>query len=69
MRLSSYLPLSLGFAFSFSVIPTEVAGFFFRAVRGAPATEWRDRGNQRSVPQLDGTTRPLFASCYLFAAI
>lgn len=59
-------PLFLFFLFSFAVIPpalskaegTGMAGLFFRAVCGAPAMEWRDHGNQCSVPSLDGTTTP-----------
>ena len=39
-------PWRAALLFSDSVIPTGVAGFFFRAVRGAPATKRRDRGNQ-----------------------
>jgi len=46
---------ALGFSFSNSVIPTGVVAFFFRAVRGAAATEWNDRGNQCSSSQLDET--------------
>ena len=59
----------LALFFSYSVIPTGVAGLFFRAVRGAPATEWRDRGNRSSNSKLDETSSPLFASWYFFAAI
>jgi hypothetical protein len=59
----------LGWHFSFSVIPTGVAGLFFRAVHGASATEWRDHGNQSSHLQFDETTSPLSALSYLPAAI
>jgi hypothetical protein len=34
-----------------------VAGFFFRAVRGAPATKRRDRGNTKCPTSPDGTSR------------
>jgi hypothetical protein len=54
--------------FSSSVIPTGVAGLFFRAVPGAPATERRDHGSQRSSTQLDETIEEIFAQ-YLFAVI
>jgi hypothetical protein len=55
--------------FSASVIPTGVAGLFFRAVCGAPATEWRDHGNQLSQSQLDEITQALLASCYLLTVL
>ena len=43
--------------YSYSVIPTGVAGLFLRAVRGAPATERRDRGKTKCSTSLDGTSR------------
>jgi len=51
------------------VIPTEVAGFFFRAVRGAPATERKDRGNPSTASQ-PADTSTLFSAnlCALSAS-
>ena len=57
------------FVFSFAVIPTGVAGIFFRAVPGAPATQRRDHGNQRSTKKPVEITAYLYASCYLFALV
>jgi hypothetical protein len=36
-----------------SVIPTGVAGLFFRAVLGAPATKRRDRGKESTISQFN----------------
>ena len=68
------------FSDSFSVIPTGVAGLFFRAVRDAPATERavcvpraspgrRDPGNHRSSTQLDQIFEQIFAFCYLLSLL
>ena len=67
---------STALLFSASVIPTGVAGFFFRAVCGAPATKWRDRGNRCPISRLDGNTRSTWPpaicsrlSCYPLSLI
>jgi hypothetical protein len=39
----------------FSVIPTEAAGFFPAPQFGAPAAQWRDRGNIPANSQFDET--------------
>ena len=59
------------FSDSYPVIPTGVAGFFVRAVRGAPATKRRDRGNQSPVPPLEEITSRLLlpAICSLLSVI
>ena len=45
--------------FRVSVIPTGVAGLSSVRAARTPATERRDRGNQRSVTKVDGTVTPI----------